>query len=169
MPRASTAVLASRYERYAAEPDTEISVSAQVARRMWAGEAISPLAIANEYHCSSSLPGVIVRELRQIGYVVETKQDQGRGNNAVTHQITGKGEPQPDPPPPRAAKKRAMFSRPRKVSELAPPPASTTAAYPLLGASLQVKALALRDDGVIMQLVDGNGGAWQVSITGHVG
>lgn len=39
--------------------------------------------------------------------------------------------------------------------------------HPPLGSSLQVRALALTDEGVLVQMV-GAGGAWQAVITGHV-
>ena len=156
-------VLAARYERYASDPENQTSIAAQIARRLWAGEAVKSQEAAEQYGCSDSMPGVVVRELRRIGYRIASERGQG---NVVTYRVTGKGEPLSDGPPPR---RRATFSRPTKVSELAPKTAPTHSSYPLLGASLEVKALALRDDGVVMQLVDGNGGAWQVTITGHVG
>jgi hypothetical protein len=39
--------------------------------------------------------------------------------------------------------------------------------YPELGSSLQVRVLALTDDGLVMHLAGGDG-VWQVRVTGHV-
>lgn len=40
--------------------------------------------------------------------------------------------------------------------------------YPQLGSNLQVKALALLGDAVVIHLRDDNGGAWQAQVVGYV-
>jgi hypothetical protein len=48
------------------------------------------------------------------------------------------------------------------------PAAVVASEYPRLGHALSVRALALTDDGVLIHLSDGDGGAWQALITGYV-
>ena len=63
-----------------------------------------------------------------------------------------------------------MYERIRPGSSRARPPpweVVTLWEYPPLGATLEVRALALTDEGVLVQMV-GGGGAWQATITGHV-
>jgi hypothetical protein len=163
----NTQTLIERLERWQNQPETETSISAQIARRLWAGETISPMAMQADYHTTASLTGVIVRDLRQVGWQIETTREPGRGN-AVTYQVTGRGQPLPDRVKGRA-KPAARAVRQPPTREVAPRAEPRAAAYPPLGASLSVRALALTDAGVILQLSDGNGSAWQCTITGHVG
>ena len=187
-------VLARRIRRWEEHPDTETSVMAQIGRRLLAGETLGAEAAA-EYGVSTSAPGMVVRDMKRAGYVFRTQRGPGGGNSRVftlLRRPTFDFDLPPEPPPearptPRAVAYQgpASFAR----AEWTRPPSDrveddgrarwpphlrhdargvvTMWEYPALGAVLEVRALALTDEGVMVQMV-GGGGAWQATITGHV-
>lgn len=168
MGKPSNQTIMDRHARWRDYPDLETSASAQIARRLWAGETLTTDAVTAEYHSTKSLLGVIVRELRQVGWTIVASRDPDN-HMAKLYRLTGQGKPLPERST-KPAKKATRVTRAPATREMVQhPPQPVGATYPPLGASLLVKALALTDTGVMLQLSDGNGSAWQVTITGHVG
>lgn len=176
MPYTTNATIRAKINRWRDDPEGEDSISAQMARRLWAGETVSPGRLAREFGCSASLPGVVVRDMRQVGWLITGEPDPDLPHtNAKVYRLTGQGPELPEDVRPRP--KVTVTTRRRAPSRITPtvlPPmrvAATSppaAQYPPLGGILTVRALAMIGDDVVIHLRDGNGGAWQAVISGYV-
>lgn len=129
--------------------DPDRSVASQLGIAMLNGEWRSK-ADADEFGVSASMLSQVVATLRSAGYPVESKPAGPAGLKRY--------RVKPARTPPAA---RSNGNVPREVDGVT---------YPRLGATLVVRALVLGDDGALaVQLSDGAGGAWSVTVTGHVG
>ena len=141
--------------------DPNLSVTADVRRRLQAGEWLNAKQVATEYGVSHSLLGTVIKEAKKQGY---DSRMSGRhwGNEARTrtfHQlIVDSVVPLPAPASGGdiievdPADKDVVVS-PRRRTRVTPD------AAPELGATLRVTALALERDDVVMRL-EGLDGEW---------
>lgn len=169
--------------------------SADIRRRLLAGEAITAAQCAEEYGVSLSLLGTIVKALEVDGAtVVRERCDPPRRGNPHTFRVTA---PEPDPAlrgtwgkargvtklggngrGPNKAKGAKVPAKGAKVAALSTAPAAvvrravnghamgTEHPVPVLGESLQVFLLALTDDGrVNVGLRDGEQ-TWLTTVDG---
>jgi hypothetical protein len=142
----SKASAVATVKRWRREP--ERSGAARIGTRLLAGEVLG-MSGADDAGVSPGMVGQVVRTLQIAGYRVEAE----RHGNAKLWKVRPEEE--------------AEHTRPRRARVAREVVGET---YPHLGASLTVRALVLDSDGhLAMQLSDGNGSAWSVRVTGHVG
>ena len=134
-----------------------MSTSAQLGRQLALGDWLTPEWMRTTMGANLNTRGLlsqVTNMFRVAGFHVEKRPDPGHPL-AKQYRIRG-GSPRPEP--------TLDVVQPESV-----PSAGISQQYPVLGASLTVRALALTDDGgVLLHLSDGEGGAWQAQITGWV-
>jgi biotin operon repressor len=151
-------ILVARVSRWLADPEGEVSGSARFARRLAAGEALNPSAMAKS---DRALVTYTVQVLRKVGAVVRSKRPVGytlvslppsvsqNGNGKIVHSANGHtAVPEPQHLPPLPA--RAVAAR-----------------HPMVGGHLQVRAVVLNDGALEVLAVDDDGHAWQLGIIGQ--
>lgn len=148
-------------EKWLADPDPK--PAAVLGIRMIQGEWISAKD-AEAVGVSGAYLSQVRETLAIANYDVQAKKI---GGNARTYRVRQKGE----------RRNGASVMGPERPPHLqrgkTPPPLVHTEtvgeSYPVLGSTLIVRALALTDDGLRVQLSDGNGHAWWASVNSHVG
>jgi hypothetical protein len=180
MPLASVGSVVTKIDRWAAGEGGD-STSAKIGRQLASGEWVTPQWLAETFppqpqaededehqrqaeitdhqHKIRQLMTVVVTDFKRAGWHVETRKvrfSNGRKSYRARPPSGRRHLPAEAPAPAEVMDRR---SRPTVLAN---------GSHPALGAQLQVKILALTDDGLVMHLSDGTGGAWQCLITGHL-
>ena len=174
-------VIAAKVERWLNDPSRERSISAQIARRLAAGESLEAKAVALQYDCSESLVNLTAFDMRVAGFTIVSRHGnaqapgwlkvegpQGSVRTAPTKRMTrpttamlpletngnGNGKhPAPEP---------AQMAAPAPGGRNTPAPVR----HPMVGGHLQVRAVVMNDQGLEIMALDEDGHAWQLAILG---
>jgi hypothetical protein len=159
--RPQRATVAAKVERWRTDPNG--TPTADLGRRLIEGETLTGQD-AVDLGVTSGLLSMVLRDLRTAGYRVKVSRVPGRGN-AASYRVVGRpaqvlgslddDETEGDMLP--------VLHRSRQVDVERP-----GVTYPALGSALQVRVLALTDDGLVLHLADEARGVWQVQVLGHV-
>jgi hypothetical protein len=129
-------------------------ISGQIARQLLSGDWLTPEWL-EQLGARRALLAQVVAMFDLAGYEVERMQlEPSSAGGRMAYRLTQQNH------------NMAASLQPKLEPQVVEQPASQP--NPALGAELQVRALALSDDGVQLQLSDGNGSAWLCLITGYL-
>lgn len=169
MPTPTPEQSSRRIERYR-DDLTNTSTSATIARQLLTGDWLTPSWLERHIRSSGNrrtLAAQVVSMFEAAGFAIERKQDQPSSMGGKTSwRLASRPEAGKAP----GALCSPTYDRQPFDEPLTPQVVETPATQPnpALGMQLQVRALALSDDGVQLQLSDGNGNAWLCLITGYL-
>jgi hypothetical protein len=175
-------------------PDSELTFSSRIRRRLLRGETLTPKQVVAEVGGSNGLTAQVVRQLDQLGFDINRDANE---EGLTTYTVTNPDHEPTDAQYQRATEamaskksgaprhrpaKKAAASSVAVAKSTAPPPRSTNRAndhqavaapgvdlppLPGLGQAVTVYALALNDDGSITVGLRNGTEQWLTDIVGH--